>query len=334
MNFSSAAATSDALMVLAVIAYVASVAVHAASLIASAPRRKVNESEAVTVGALRRTAAPGSTGVTTTGRATVPPPVGSEIRAWIARPGMPAALTITWLAVAVHAAAVVSRGAAADRVPWGNMYEFILTTTLAGGIGWLVITLRRPAMRPAGLFVTLGLALLLGGAGRVHVRVAPLVPALDSPWLKIHVVAAAGSAGLFLVGFVTACLYLARLRHDGATAAGRPATMTVGAMPSAERLDRLTWRLHATAFPLWTFAVICGAVWAEAAWGRYWAWDPKETWAFITWVLYAAYLHARNTAGWRGTRAAGIALAGWTSMMINLFAVNMLFPSLHSYAGL
>jgi cytochrome c-type biogenesis protein CcsB len=184
------------------------------------------------------------------------------------------------------------------------------------------------------VFVSLGLALLLGGAGRVHVRVAPLVPALDSPWLKIHVAAAATSAGVMLVGFVSTVLYLLRRRHDEAAVADRPAGPLIARMPAAAALDRLAGRLHIVAFPLWTFAVICGAVWAEAAWGRYWAWDPKETWAFISWILYAAYLHARTTAGWRGRPAALVAVAAWTSMLVNLFAVNMLFPGLHSYAGL
>jgi cytochrome c-type biogenesis protein CcsB len=244
-----------------------------------------------------------------------------------------AATAVTVAAVLAHAGAVVTRGVAAGRVPWGNMYEFILTLTFAGAVAWLVILARRP-VRPVGLFVTLVLAVLLGGAGRVHVRVAPLVPALDSPWLKVHVAAAALSAGMLLVGFVSACLYVWRLRHDASVAAGQPTGLTIASMPSAQALDRLAFRLHAAAFPIWTFAIICGAVWAEAAWGRYWGWDPKETWAFISWVLYAAYLHARNTAGWRGRKAALIAIVGWVSMMTNLFAVNMLVPSLHSYAGL
>ncbi|MEV6493053.1 cytochrome c biogenesis protein CcsA [Actinoplanes sp. NPDC051633] len=174
------------------------------------------------------------------------------------------------------------------------------------------------------MFVTLALAIMLGVAGtRLHTRVAPLVPALDSP-------SAATASGLFLIGFVTAVLYLLRLRHD--TAGGTTATV-IDRLPVADRLDRLTQRLHIVAFPIWTFAVGTGAIWAEAAWGRYWAWDPQETWAFISWMVYAAYLHARNTGGWRGRNAAMVVLLGWVTMMINLFAVNILARGPHSYAG-
>jgi cytochrome c-type biogenesis protein CcsB len=96
----------------------------------------------------------------------------------------------------------------------------------------------------------------------------------------------------------------------------------------------LTNRVIAFSFPLWTFAVVAGAIWAENAWGRYWGWDPKETWAFITWVVFAAYLHARSTAGWRGNRASWIAILGWLSFLINYFGVNFLASSLHSYSGM
>ena len=90
----------------------------------------------------------------------------------------------------------------------------------------------------------------------------------------------------------------------------------------------------AFAFPIWTFAIIAGAIWAEAAWGRYWGWDPKETWALVTWVIYACYLHARSTAGWRGTKAAVIAIVGLTSFWFNFIGINLLVSGLHSYAGI
>ena len=100
-----------------------------------------------------------------------------------------------------------------------------------------------------------------------------------------------------------------------------------------ERLDALAYRTIAFVFPVWTFAVIAGAIWAENAWGRYWGWDPKETWAFITWVIYAGYLHARSTAGWKGRKAAIIGLIGFTSFIINFFGVNLFATGLHSYSG-
>ena len=243
------------------------------------------------------------------------------------------AVAVTLAATGVDLGSVLTRALAARRVPWGNLYEFILTATLAAALAWLVLLARRP-VRPVGLFVTLSLAVLLGGAGRVHVRVAPLVPALDSPWLRIHVAAAATAAGLLLLGFVAAALYLLRLRHDGATAAGHPVGPTIGALPAAATLDRLALRLHALAFPVWTFAVVCGAVWAEAAWGRYWAWDPRKYGRSSVGCCTRPTCTPARPPGWRGRPAALIAVAGWTTMMVNLFAVNMLVPSLHSYAGI
>ena len=110
---------------------------------------------------------------------------------------------------------------------------------------------------------------------------------------------------------------------------------TVGArLAAAQSLDKSAYRIVAFAFPIYTFGIICGAIWAEAAWGRYWGWDPKETWAFITWVIYAAYLHARATAGWRGRAAAWINVAGFGAMTFNFFVVNIVISGLHSYAGL
>ena len=106
-----------------------------------------------------------------------------------------------------------------------------------------------------------------------------------------------------------------------------------GLLPSAEVLDRLAYRTIAFAFPIWTFAVIAGAIWAERAWGRYWGWDPKETWSFITWVVFAGYLHARATAGWKGRKAAVVALAGFASLLVTYYVVNIWIVGLHSYRG-
>jgi cytochrome c-type biogenesis protein CcsB len=108
----------------------------------------------------------------------------------------------------------------------------------------------------------------------------------------------------------------------------------LGRLPSLATLDRIAYRTAIVAFPLYTFAVIAGALWAEVAWGRYWGWDPKETCAFVTWVVYAAYLHARATTGWRGRPAAWISVVGFASIIFNLFFINMVTSGLHSYAGL
>ena len=248
---------------------------------------------------------------------------------------MAVALTVFgWLA---HVGSLVFRGLSVGRVPWGNMYEFAVAVCLITVTAYLVLLARQP-VRYLGAFVMLPVVLLLGLAGTVlYTRAAPLVPALNSYWLKIHVTAAILASGVFLVGATTSVLYLVRDSYERRTAAGTalrfPATLGVR-LPGADALERATFRVIAFGFPIWTFAVIAGAIWAEAAWGRYWGWDPKETWAFIAWVIYAAYLHARATAGWRGRRAVGVALLGWGAMMFNLFAVNILISGLHSYAGL
>jgi cytochrome c-type biogenesis protein CcsB len=235
------------------------------------------------------------------------------------------------LAVAAHAATAVTRALAAQRVPWGNMYEFVLTATLVGAAAWLVVRFRHPSARHLGLYVALANLALLGLAGMVlYTPVGPLVPALDSYWLVIHVAAASTATGIFLIGFVTAVMYLIRAGYDGQKVRF---PYPLGAKtPPAEVLERLMFRVHAFAFPIWTFAVIAGAIWAEAAWGRYWGWDPKEVWAFISWVLYAGYLHARATPHVRRTSTAWLVVAAWATMLMNLFGINFFIEGLHSYA--
>ena len=238
--------------------------------------------------------------------------------------GIATALTV--LAVLLHAAGVATRGLAADRVPWGNMYEFATTGALAAAAGFLV-THRLIRLRGLGVVVVGSVLLTLGLAVTVlYTPAGPLVPALNSYWLVIHVVAAIVSAGAFTVGAAATVLYLMRRRSDRR---GTPSRL-----PAAEALDRVAQVTHTFAFPVWTFAVIAGAIWAENAWGRYWGWDPKETWAFITWAVYAAYLHARATAGWRDGAAARLALLGYLALVFNFFGVNMWITGLHSYAGI
>ncbi len=239
-------------------------------------------------------------------------------------------MSLTWLATGVLLVGVVLRGIWAERVPWGNMYEFSLTMSLGILVVFLIVSLRRD-VRWLGLPVV-GITLLsLGLAVTVlYTEAAQLVPALKSWWLVIHVSAAVICAGAFTVATMITLLYLWRERAERRDAVRG----MVAKLPDAQRLDTLAYRIIAFAFPLWTFAVISGAIWAENAWGRYWGWDPKETWAFITWVVYAGYLHARATAGWRGRRAAYISILGFVALMVNYFGVNLFVNSLHSYSGM
>ncbi len=246
------------------------------------------------------------------------------------------AVALTTLGWAVHVGSVITRGFAAHRVPWGNMYEFSSCAALVAVTAFLVLLRRGRVDVTVGAFVMVPVTLYLGLAGTVlYTAAGPLVPALNSYWIKIHVAAAVTASGAFLLSGVIALLYLLRERHDGAVAAGRSPTFPLSlgrSLPPAPSLDRAAYAVIAFAFPVWTFAIIAGAIWAEAAWGRYWGWDPKETWSFITWVLYAGYLHSRATAGWKGRKAAWVAVAAATALIVDYYVVNIFVVGLHSYA--
>jgi cytochrome c-type biogenesis protein CcsB len=241
---------------------------------------------------------------------------------------MGVALTIIGFLLSV--VAVLARALAAQRAPWGNMFEFTITAMVLF-VGVYLILVWRAGLRWLGLPVTLLAAVGNGLAITVfYVAVAPLVPALHSVWFLIHIVAAAISGAAFTVGGVMSILYLIKKRAEGrGTVRGY-----LGRLPDSRRIDLIAYRFLAFAFPLWTFTVAAGAIWAQYAWGRYWGWDPKETWALVTWVIYACYLHARATAGWRGTRAAVIAIIGLASFWFNFVGINLLVSGLHSYAGI
>ncbi|MBL7260887.1 c-type cytochrome biogenesis protein CcsB [Paractinoplanes lichenicola] len=243
------------------------------------------------------------------------------------------AVGLNVVAVLLHLGGLVTRGVAADRMPWGNMYEYILATTFIASAVWIGIVLARPAVRHLGLFAALALVVMLGAASMIaYTPVGPLVPALHSYWFIIHVSTIIIGSGIFLIGAVPAAMFLIRNGYDEGK---RRFPYTLGKhVPNAVSLERLTFRLHAFAFPLFTFgALIAGPIWAEASWGRYWGWDPKEVWAFISWIVYAGYLHARATPSVKRTVATWIALLGFLTMLMNLFGVNLFFEGLHSYAN-
>jgi cytochrome c-type biogenesis protein CcsB len=245
------------------------------------------------------------------------------------------ALMLTVIACTAHAVALVGRGMAADpnRVPWGNMYEFTISGSFVVVAGYLLLR-RRFGLAWMGPIVTaMAVVLLMVAVLWLYSPVEPLTEALNSPWLVIHVMSAIIATGAFTLGGITSALYLVRMR---AGKRGRDADRGyVARLPSVTTLDRVSYRIHAFAFPVWTFAVlISGPIWAHQAWSSYWNWDPKEVCAFITWVLYAAYLHARATAGWRGRNAAVLALVGVASLWFNFIGINYFSTtSQHSYAN-
>lgn len=299
------AVLSDRLFMATVGVYVLALALHAA--------------------ALARVAAPAPALVGAPADGDAPPPRGRSER--LARMGV----SLVVLGALLHLGSLVARGLAAERWPLGNMYEFTSAICLAAVVAWLVL-LHRSArsstaggsrLAAAGPFVLLPVVVLLFLAGTVlYAQAAPVQPALQSYWLVVHVTTISLSSGMLLVAGVASLLYLVRR------------TGRADRLPGADALDRIAYRVTIVAFPIYTFAVVAGAIWAEAAWGRFWGWDPKETVAFVAWVVYAAYLHARATAGWRTGRAAWINVAGFAVIAFNLFFINMVVSGLHSYAGI
>ncbi len=255
------------------------------------------------------------------------PPAGPWVRA---------ALALTVIGLASQIFGIATRGIAEHRVPWGNMYEFVMAITCMAVIAFLGLSFRF-RVYSVGLFLMAPIVLALGLCATVlYTAAGPLVPALHSYWIWIHVTAMTVAIGSYIVAATFTVLYLVADRHarKQATSPGAGFGAVLDRLPSADALDRLSYRTVIFAFPIWTFAIIAGAIWADQAWGRYWGWDPKETWAFITWVIYAGYLHARATAGWRGRKAAYIQFVGFASLLFNLIGVNLWITGLHSYAGI
>jgi cytochrome c-type biogenesis protein CcsB len=244
------------------------------------------------------------------------------------------AMGLTVLGTVTHAGVLVTRGMATDRLPWGNMYEFATAVVLVAVIAYVVLAVRAPALRHIGVFV-LGpvvVAMVLIGLF-LYAEAGPLVAALRSWWLGVHVSSAVLGSGVLLVSGITSVLYLVKSRSEERPAGEVSPTSMLARLPSAAALDRTAHRTVVFGFPIYTFALIAGAIWAESAWGRFWGWDPKETWMFISWVVYAAYLHARTTSGWRGRPSAWVNIVGLVVVLFNLLYVNMVSTGLHSYGG-
>ena len=241
------------------------------------------------------------------------------------------ALYLAWLGTLLLVASVVMRGLAVMRPPWGNMFEFATAGAAAASLAYCLLA-RRRHWEWLGLFVigpillTLGLAMFA-----FYTEAAELMPALKSVWLVIHVVVAILAVAVFTIGFSMGIVYLVKRRREEHPPARRNFVET---LPPAASLERAAYGLNMVGFILWTFTLVAGAIWAQKAWSAYWTWDPKEVWTFVIWVVYAAYMHARATAGWEPRKATWIALAGYVCVLLNFTVVNLLFTGLHSYSGL
>ncbi|WP_425830838.1 c-type cytochrome biogenesis protein CcsB [Streptomyces fractus] len=248
------------------------------------------------------------------------------------------AISLTILAFIVELGGVLTRALSVERAPWGNMYEFSITFSTVAVAIYLVLLALKKNVRWLGLPLVITVLLDLGLATTVlYTSSDQLVPALHSYWLYIHVSTAIFCGAVFYVGAVGTLLYLFKDSYESKLASGgtpgRFATSVMERLPASQSLDKFSYRVNAAVFPLWTFTIIAGSIWAGDAWGRYWGWDPKETWSFITWVAYAAYLHARATAGWKGRKAAYLALIAFGCWIFNYYGVNIFVTGKHSYAG-
>ena len=241
------------------------------------------------------------------------------------------ALSLTVLAWVLHLAGAVLRGIAQGHVPWSNMFEFSLVSSVIV-VGVFLVLQFWQDMLFLGTYIT-GFALIVLGVGTVnfYVPVTPLPPALQSYWLVIHVFVATLGTAFFALGDGLSITQLLQTRRE---ADGLTRMRFLDTMPTAERLENLTYRVVVVGFVFWTFTLIAGSIWASRAWARYWGWDTKEVWTFIIWVIFAGYIHARATRGWRGSRSAWLAIIGFGAVAFNYTIVNLFFKGLHVYSGL
>ena len=242
-----------------------------------------------------------------------------------------AAFALTILGWALHVVGTVLRGIAAHRVPWANMFEFSLTAS-AIIVGVFIAVQAWQNLLFLGAYIT-GFSLIVLGFGTVgfYVNVVPLPPALQSYWLVIHVFVATLGTAFFAIGAGLSLVQLIQARREAKQLSGLKFLDT---MPDAEKLETLAYRVIVVGFVFWTFTLMAGAIWAAHAWGRYWGWDTKEVWTFIIWTIFAGYIHARATRGWRGSRSAYLAIIGFAAVMFNFTIVNLFFKGLHAYSGL
>ena len=240
------------------------------------------------------------------------------------------AMALTVIAWVLHVSADVTRGVAAGRVPWANMFEFSMTAT-AIIVGVFLVIQFWQDVRYLGAYIT-GFCLILLGLATVnfYVDVVPLAVPLQSAWLVIHVFVASLGTAFFAIGAGLSIAQLLQSRRETRGAGFR----FLETLPTAEKLENLAYRVILIGFVFWTFTLIAGAIWAERAWGRYWGWDTKEVWTFIIWTIFAGYIHARATRGWRGSRSAILAIVGFSAVLFNFTIVNLFFKGLHSYSGL
>ena len=216
------------------------------------------------------------------------------------------------------------------RAPLTNLYESLAFFAWTFAVIYLVLE-RKFKIRTVGAFVAPFPFLIMAYAALNPNDIQPLVPALKSNWLISHVVTCFVGYAAFAVSFGVSFLYLFKAGSEKRSP--RSAGSFWDFLPSSAALDEIGYKTIAIGFPLLTIGIVTGAFWANVAWGTYWSWDPKETWSLIVWLIYAAYLHARITRGWRGKRAAILSIVGFAATIFCYLGVNLILSGLHSYGG-
>jgi len=318
--------TTETLAAYSLLAVYSAAAVYVLAFIASVVDLSRRSSDALATQPAASASAASSGSGTTVLAPPAPPSAAPPRSSRVAR----IAFALTVLGFAVHVLGLVLRGIAASRTPWANMFEFAVTGTAVIVGVYLAVNIFRN-VRFLGAYITGLVALLLMLATmNVYVDVVPLPPALQSGWLVIHVFVATLGTGFFALGAGLSIAQLLQARRE----AGATGMRFLRGFPASDALENLAYRVNVIGFAFWTFTLIAGAIWAEHAWGRYWGWDTKEVWTFIIWVVYAGYIHARATRGWRGNPSAWLAIVGFSAVLFNFTVVNLFFKGLHAYSGL
>ncbi len=247
-------------------------------------------------------------------------------REWVGK----AATVMLIVAVIANTMAMFFRTIETGHAPFSNLYESMTIFIWMTSISYLYIEFRHK-IKVIGAFVVSIIFIASLFTSQLSYRYQspePLNPALQSIWFKLHVFSAfIGYAG-FALAFGLGLIYLLKARFEDK----KKTNVLIDRLPEANLLDELSYKAVAWGFAFFTLgALVLGAVWANIAWGAYWTWDPKETWSLITWFIYAAYLHARVTRGWRGKRAAYVAIAGFLSTIFLYWGVSFVLSGLHAY---
>lgn len=235
-------------------------------------------------------------------------------------------LSMATIGLGVHTLALIWRTIESGHAPFTNMYESLSFLAWSGILAYIIVEYKYKIRKAGPYLMLIVIAIMaLASSPLMPKEATPLIPALQSYWLWLHVSVTLLGEAFFAMAFIMSIMYLVADSRE------KKGIRKESAL-SSERLDSISYRCVAIGFPLFTLGgLVFGMVWAYNAWGSYWSWDPKETWSLITWFVFALYLHTRIVMGWKGRRSALIAIIGFLAALFTYFGVNYLLTGLHSY---